>query len=225
MQWRRFRDVFERRPPPPTAQVNAHFSVIPSVRRGHDVHLWQTVGNTGHKRGRSTGGRGHRRQSTGAGQRGTRNTGLGGSRIQGTQDGERRKQSAEQGRNSRGRQTRTVQGTSRSRGEPQPPVCTSLLCSSLSSQKFGYFFFSIIDSTAIQQRMSFVKTTNEPMPPLPSPLLPTLFSKKKKRNKKPPRAGGSPQEGPLRALGSGIRGPASERQKLSPRRAASFIIS
>lgn len=87
------------------------------------------------------------------------------------------------------------------------------------------FFFSIIDSTAIQQRMSFVKTTNEPMPPLPSPLLPTLFSNKKKRNKKPPTAGGSPQEGPLRALGSGIRGPASKRQKLSPQRAASFIIS
>lgn len=181
--------------------------MIPSVRRGHDVHLWQTVGNTGHKRGRSTGGRGHRRQSTGAGQRGTRNTGLGGSRIQGTQDGERRKQSAEQGRNSRGRQTRTVLGTSRSRGEPQPPVCISLLCSSLSSQKFGHFFFSIIDSTAIQQRMSFVKTTNEPMPPLPSPLLPTLFSKKKKKKQKAAQGWWESSGGASEGLGLGDQGP------------------
>lgn len=109
-------------------------------------------------------------------------------------------------------------------------VSRSLLCvpacfARLSLPRNLVIFFSIIDSTAIQQRMSFVKTTNEPMPPLPSPLLPTLFSKKKKRNKKPPRAGGSPQEGPLRALGSGIRGPASERRKLSPQRAASFIVS
>lgn len=45
-----------------TAQVNAHFSVIPSAHRGHDIHLWQNVGNTGHTRERSTGDRGHKRQ-------------------------------------------------------------------------------------------------------------------------------------------------------------------
>lgn len=98
-------------------------------------------------------------------------------------------------------------GRARSRGEPQPPVCTSLLCSSLSSQKFGHFFFSIIDSTAIQQRMSFVKTTNEPMPPLPSPLLPTLFSKKKKKKQKAAQGWWESSGGASEGLGLGDQGP------------------
>lgn len=47
------------------------------------------------------------------------------------------------------------------------------------------FFFSIIDSTAIQQRMSFVKTTNEPVPPSPHPFSPHSSGKKKKQKAAP----------------------------------------
>lgn len=69
------------------------------------------------------------------------------------------------------------------------------------------FFFSIIDSTAIQQRMSFVKTTNEPIPPPPFASSPHTLLKKKKKKQKAAQGWWESSGGASEGLGLGDQGP------------------